>query len=174
VGAIQVPQVRCLIENGHEIGCHTYSHLRTGKVSWQDLEPDLEKNQAFFSQHFAGYKLENFSYPGGSIGIVNKRHLSQRFNSLRGNFPRLNTGRIDLNTLAAVRLYSPTMDRAGIDSWLRDVEARQGWLILYTHDIGEDPSPVGCTPDLFEYALKAVRESSCEVKTIKEALLTVS
>src|SRR5271165_5890727 len=44
--------LRRLIDNGHEIGCHTASHLHATRVARSRLLDDIEANAEFLRQHF--------------------------------------------------------------------------------------------------------------------------
>ena len=48
--------------------------------------------------------------------------------------------------------------------------ARKGWLIFYGHDVTAAPSPYGCTPALFEAALRAAEARGIACLSVKEAL----
>jgi len=48
---------------------------------------------------------------------------------------------------------------------------RKTWLIFYTHDVRENPSPYGCTPELMEQTVSCAVRSGCRVLTIQEALV---
>jgi hypothetical protein len=42
--------------------------------------------------------------------------------------------------------------------------------MFYTHDVRPKPSPYGCTPALFEFAVSAALESGSRVLTVAQAL----
>ncbi len=46
----------------------------------------------------------------------------------------------------------------------------RSWLIFFTHDVGETPSPYGCTPALFEHALESALTLGCQVLPVRNAL----
>jgi hypothetical protein len=84
-----------------------------------------------------------------------------------------------LNLLAANSIYG---DGEKPLSWAKDLleqnAARKSWLIFYTHDVQETPSPWGCTPVLFERIVKAALDSGARILTVGEmvsrAALTTS
>ena len=45
-----------------------------------------------------------------------------------------------------------------------------GWIIFATHDITDNPSPYGCTPEFFENVVKYAVESGAEVLPVIQAL----
>ena len=164
-------RIRQIIQRQHEIGCHTYSHLRTGRVTRNVLLDDLDRNRAYFAERFEGYSLANFSYPFGSIGVWNKSALAERFSSLRGTCPGVNAGLVDLNTLRANRLYSCKIDEKAVDRLISNTIEDNGWLIFYTHDVSDRPSPHGCTVSLLEHAVRRAVEAEACVTTVADALL---
>ena len=52
--------------------------------------------------------------------------------------------------------------------WLERAARRQAWLILYTHDVADQPSPYGCTPAALERLADAALANGFEVVTIAE------
>jgi hypothetical protein len=49
-------------------------------------------------------------------------------------------------------------------------QTANGWLIFYSHDVTERPSPYGCTPALMKHALEAASRRQMPVLTMAEAL----
>ncbi len=166
-------QIKALLGNGHEIGCHTFSHVKTGSCKPAVLQKELLRNQEYMRNNFLDYGLSNFSYPNGSIGIWNKPLLSQMYMSLRSTCPGINYGTIDLNTLLAYKLYSSKITLQEIDRLIESAKSRYGWLIFYTHDVCPKPSRIGCTPELLEYAVRVASESGAEIMNIKQAVCKI-
>ena len=46
--------------------------------------------------------------------------------------------------------------------------ARRAWLILYTHDVVEPPSPFGCTPAALKRLIEHALAAEAEVVTVAE------
>lgn len=59
--------VRRVIEEGHEIGNHTYSHKKASTLTSDMLKQELGKSDAFFEEQFS-YKPTLFRPPAGDIG----------------------------------------------------------------------------------------------------------
>jgi hypothetical protein len=114
--------------------------------------------------------LSSFAFPYGEASLDAKRALSSRFASMRGVRAEINRGSGDLNLLRAVALDGGD---AGIE---RAIEAANsliqapGWLIYYAHDIQDQPSEWGCTPEQFERVCNAVEASGARVMTVRDAL----
>ena len=48
-----------------------------------------------------------------------------------------------------------------------------GWLILFTHDVSEQPSPYGCTPAMLAEALARIVDAGIEILPVKHAMAEV-
>src|SRR6516225_9976933 len=66
-------------ENGHEIGCHTYSHPAVRYLNDEQINLELERNRAALEKIDPKVELRNFAYPFGDISIRTKRHLEAHF-----------------------------------------------------------------------------------------------
>ena len=167
-------QIQTLLDEGHDVGCHTFGHLQTGRCLPRTLERDLKKNQEYFQKNYSNFRPTNFAYPSGSIGIWNKPLMSKIFTSLRSNCPGINHGTIDLTTLLANKLYQRKTSFNQIDHLIRLASEKRGWLIFYTHDVSHSPSEFGCSPEILSYSMKAAKDSGACVLNIKDALSEMS
>ena len=129
----------------------------------------LDRNQDYFETRL-GYRLENFAYPGGSVGFWNKSLLTGRFRSLRTNFAGINYGAFDGGMLKACALYSDSVEHKNVLKFLDEAERRVGWLIFYTHDVSEKPSRYGCTPRLLEFVLLEARKRKMDMLSVRDTL----
>jgi peptidoglycan/xylan/chitin deacetylase (PgdA/CDA1 family) len=159
-----------LRRNGHEIACHTFSHQRAIDLDAAAMAAELAQNRRYLEGLDASIKLENFAYPYGLATVARKRQLAGSFRSARGILPGVNSGTIDLQFLRSSPLIDKDIDRAGIDRVFDEAVATNGWLIFYTHDVSDTPSPWGCTPGLLRYALDAARRRSMPMISVAEAL----
>jgi peptidoglycan/xylan/chitin deacetylase (PgdA/CDA1 family) len=158
-----------LIEDGHEIGSHTFAHLNCKLTDTGTLSGDLAKNQEAIEKITGGYKLKNFAFPFGAHNNDSKKLAGQTYSSSRSIIPGINKGTIDLNLLKANKLYN----HIPIDSareLIRQNKEENGWLIFYTHDVKDQPSPYGCTLEYFRTVLEAALDSGAEVVTIQQGI----
>lgn len=158
-----------LISHGHELGCHSYSHISCPGLDRRQLEIELRRNSRELEKIAKDTKLANFSYPFGDISLPAKRTVSSHFETCRGRRSGLNVGTMDLAALNSESLYTrcDPIERA-LSAISRTAEQR-GWLIFCAHDVTDDPSPYGCTPGHLETAVKAAVDSGSEVVTIADA-----
>jgi peptidoglycan/xylan/chitin deacetylase (PgdA/CDA1 family) len=163
-------QVDELWQVGHEIGCHTFSHVSIDQLGSAGIEEELEANRASFSDGRHDRRLISFSYPFGLMSLAAKRVLSTRFASCRSIVPGIHAGKVDLACLRAIPLYDTQIDRAQID-WCMDRLLRcNGWIIFYTHDVVDRPTCYGCSPALLEYAVGRAQKLGVDVLTVRNAI----
>jgi peptidoglycan/xylan/chitin deacetylase (PgdA/CDA1 family) len=157
-----------LLEAGHEFACHTVGHTSCLAVNTARFVDSCRENRRQAATLLKGYQLHNMSYPYGHITLMTKRALRSAYDSCRSTEPGINIDPVDLSFLRANPIYSwnelATLKR------LIDANCRaNGWLIFYTHDVAESPSPYGCPPQLFEEVLRHTAESGAEVLPICHA-----
>jgi peptidoglycan/xylan/chitin deacetylase (PgdA/CDA1 family) len=162
--------LRRLVDNGHEIGCHTASHLHATQVAPSAFIADVEDNAQFLREHFGDLRMSTFAFPYGDIDLPRKLLLQSRFAACRTTSPGVNRGVADLGALRAERIYSRLTTADALKALIEGAAKPRSWLIFYTHDVSEDPSPHGCTPALFESALKSALAARCQVLTVRNAL----
>ena len=62
------------------------------------------------------------------------------------------------------------IDRDGIERAFDEAQTANGWLIFYTHDVADEPSPYGCTPALLRHALEAAAHRQIPAMSVANAL----
>lgn len=155
-------------QDGHEIGNHTYSHSDVRALSLQDYINDIHKNDLSLSA--CGIpKPSTFAYPYGEVTTASKQALSEHFDLMRGIHAPTNYKTYDLNQAASQRLYSGT-DFDDSLAAIQRVAQNKGWLILFTHDVRDNPSDFGCTADEFQHIVQAVSDIGADVLTVEAAL----
>jgi peptidoglycan/xylan/chitin deacetylase (PgdA/CDA1 family) len=163
-----------LRQRGHELACHTYSHVSVLPLRAPDLEAEVRRNQAFFNTHFDDLPLRNFAYPFGDVSLSSKLFLERQFASCRGTISGLNTGVIDLGLLKAERLYERLLTPQLVADRIERAGAACAWLIFYTHDVEATPSEWGVSPDLLRFAVTCAKERGIEVLPVRNALARVA
>ncbi|MEC7754121.1 MAG: polysaccharide deacetylase family protein [Bacteroidota bacterium] len=158
------------LEQGHELACHTFSHLHSFNTSGKRLYQDVLKNEEAFQQIFPHQPLLNYSFPFGEQTILSRRLTKNRFKSSRGITTGINRGKIDINNLKAIKLYESTNSIQSIRQELKDLKANGGWLIFYTHDVQNNFSEYGCSTEYFEEVVKSVLQLDIKCFNIKEGI----
>jgi len=155
---------------GHEIACHTFSHLVASDLDAKKLDLEIEDNRRYLRAIDPSIRIENFAYPYGAGSVRHKTQLSQIFRSSRGIIPGVNSGVTDLHFLRSTPLINRDIDLDGIDRAFDAAVAKNGWLIFYSHDVAAEPSPYGCSLDMLRYALDAASQRGIAIMTVAEAL----
>jgi peptidoglycan/xylan/chitin deacetylase (PgdA/CDA1 family) len=158
-----------LHRRGHEIGCHTFSHPAIDTLNGPEFATELERNKAFFSALIPGATLENFAYPFGVSSLARKLDAQRKFCSCRGVRAGINIGAVDLGMLKAVLIGRATAF-ASIAHSIDEAVSRNGWLILFTHDVTATPTAFGCMPSLLDAAVGYAIARRCAIVTVREAL----
>ncbi|MBC2884418.1 polysaccharide deacetylase family protein [Ochrobactrum sp. CM-21-5] len=162
---------RRLAARGHDIGCHTFAHLNAPTVGREEMVADLDRNDAFL-QAFEPERTgpRNFAYPYCASSVSTRRLFSDRFATCRGGGDRINRGMMDLAFLQAVEIKQPDDEAERQTRWIDDVTADPGWLIFYTHDVSDTPTPFGCKPATFERLVAHAAASGAVILSVREAL----
>ena len=163
--------VESLLEKGHELASHTFSHMSARSKSCEEFCGDVKKGTDAVEELF-GADCANFAYPFGHVTLRTKRALAS-LSSARSIIPGFNGPEIDLNLLRANSLYGNLDAAARAQELVMENAERNTWLIFYTHDVRSDPSEFGCTPALLEEAVSCASRSGCRILTVQEALREV-
>jgi peptidoglycan/xylan/chitin deacetylase (PgdA/CDA1 family) len=158
-----------MVEAGHEIGCHTFDHLHLPSKSRTQIEESLALNNKFVRDVLGDYALASFAYPFGAASPASKRLLGRAFAVCRGTWPGVNHGGIDFGQLRAVPLEHNSIGRIDIEGFLDQAVAHNGWLVFFTHDISNQPSPFGYPTSAFAEVVASVARRRLEVMTVRDA-----
>ena len=169
--AVDAPDIVALHRGGHEIGCHTFSHRRACDLDAASMTAEIEQNRRYLHSVDPSIRIENFAYPFGYGSFGRRQQFKAAFQSCRSIVPGVNSGTVDLQFLRAMPLIDRHVDRDAIERALDHTQANNGWLIFYSHDVAETPSPYGCSPALLNHALEAVSRRKIRGLNMAEALL---
>ena len=90
-----------LFDQGHELGCHTFSHSDSWKTSSREFERSILKNRAALSELCPSAEFYSFSYPISLPRPLSKARTARYFLSSRGGGQTINVGTVDPNQLSA-------------------------------------------------------------------------
>lgn len=162
--------VTTLVAKGHEIGCHTYSHVPVWDFSAAGLQADCQKNARAMSERCGVSPMVSFSYPFGRVSMEAKLEIARRFGSARGVREGLNHGVIDLAQLKACSIFHGDYTTDRFRQLVADCKKSSAWLIFYTHDISAAPSEWGCKPEQFREVLDMVADAGIDILTMRAAV----
>jgi peptidoglycan/xylan/chitin deacetylase (PgdA/CDA1 family) len=146
--------LKCLLAEGHELGSHTFSHLSCRTTPLPAFQADVQKGREAITNFTGRSESHQFAYPFGHVTLRAKSRVGAQMSSCRGVWGGVNVSPVDSNLLRANHLYSATFDSGAIEHLLRVNDRRRGWLVFYTHDVRDNPSPWGCRPGQFEAVLR--------------------
>ncbi|MFK4824383.1 polysaccharide deacetylase family protein [Paenochrobactrum sp. BZR 588] len=163
--------VQYLARAGHEVACHSYSHRKVSAFTHGNLERDLARNKAYLDSLTPQQGVSrNFAYPYNASKWCARQLFAARFNSCRGGGNQINRGRINRDLLYGVEIGGDQNTFSTLSAYIEDVVQKPGWLIFFTHDVDDNPSPYGCSRALFESLLAFAVENSCCILPVKDAL----
>lgn len=166
VGKISgIETIKAFHKRGHEIGNHTYDHMDCQKASLLGVLKSVRRNRRRLNEIMSG----SFAYPYGARNARARVAARLCASSARGISFGINKNVVDLMDLKAARVYN----QHGMDDCLELVSecARHGgWLIFYTHDVCDEPSDFGCTPEQLTRLVRAVHDNKLTVATVGKAL----
>lgn len=167
--------IRTLADRGHEVGCHTFSHPNIAALSGAQLQNEIDNNRSFLDRVLGklsnGHSAKlNFAYPYNAVSYFSIRRLARNYRTCRAGEDRVNRGATNPQMLYGVEIGQPETKALARTQMIDAVKAQPGWLIFFTHDISDKPTPYGCTPETFERLVQYAVQSGCTILTVDEAL----
>ncbi|MDZ4690795.1 polysaccharide deacetylase family protein [Terricaulis sp.] len=160
--------IKRLAANGHEIGCHSFGHNDCAQRDVFETLQDLAKNRDALTEMGAVKYGRTLAYPYGETTTALKKTLPPRFESARGILPGLNVGRADLAQLHAYAMFGKPF--AAMRSALKRAAKRNAWVIGFTHDISDTPSPWGTSAADLDALLREAHALGFTVLPVSTAL----
>lgn len=161
-----------LAAKGHEIACHSFSHIDAASSRDSRFLEDVERNADFFEASGMD-AARTFAFPYGEATPGLKRALIQRYGALRGVRPGVNRGMADRALLKAVPLDGGLAGLQRAVDAVREAAREPGWLIFYGHDVQDLPTSWGCTPEFLSAVVEAVEAVHADVLPMDQALASI-
>lgn len=162
--------LRTVLERGHELGCHTFSHCDSWQTDPRTFEESIIENQEALRQLIPGAEFKTFSYPISPPRPLTKAKIAGRFRCCRAGGQVFNIGTADVNQLSAYFLEKSRHDVASVKEVIDRNRQARGWLIFATHDISREPTPYGCTPEFFREVVQYAANSGARIVPVAKAL----
>jgi peptidoglycan/xylan/chitin deacetylase (PgdA/CDA1 family) len=158
------------VGDGNELGCHTFDHLDAWETPTAEFIDSIVKNGQALDRILPGTTFSSFAYPKSGARLSLKRRLEEHFTVCRGGGQVPNIGMTDLNLAKACFLDRRTnIDTSFVKQLIGHNASARGWLILATHDVTDNPSPYGCTPEFFEEVVVHAVRSGALLLPVAEA-----
>lgn len=161
--------VKTALEQGHELGCHTFGHCDAWKTKPGVFEGSINENRRALNELLPGTSLRTMSYPINAPRALTKRRTGRYFACCRGGGQTFNVGTADLNYLFAFFLEKSRHAPELVEDLIDCNRRARGWLILATHDVCASPSPFGCTPDFLEHIVQYAVNSGARIMPVVQA-----
>ena len=158
-----------LVAEGHELGCHTYSHCHAWETQPGVFEQSSIENQRALDGISPGTQFRSMSYPISCARPQTKRRAQKHFACCRGAGQSFNVGSTDLNYLNAFFLEQSRDDFGAIQRMIDDNVLARGWLIFATHDVCRNPTAFGCTADLLSKVVGYAVQSGATILPVFQA-----
>lgn len=151
---------------GHEIACHTFSHLDCGRADGAAVEADIALNQQVLVD-WGLPEAETFAYPYGDVAAPAKRVAGRRFRLSRALHHGVVERGADLNQAPAVGIEGDAGEALAAQ-WLDRARARSAWLILFTHGVEAEPPRFGVSAAALARLVDKALLNGFEVVTVAE------
>jgi peptidoglycan/xylan/chitin deacetylase (PgdA/CDA1 family) len=162
--------VTALLEQGHELGCHTFSHCHAWDTKPATFEASIIENRAVLKRLVPSAEFKSLSFPISEPRPITKQIGGRYFQCCRSGGQTLNAGKADLNQLSAFFLEQSHGRLEEVKALIDLNHEVRGWLIFATHDVFDTPSPYGCTPRFFESAVEYAQSSGARILPVAKAL----
>ena len=155
-----------LHRRGHEIGCHTLDHIDCGQMDELTIRRSLDANAGVLT----GLGLPSptaFAYPYGDVSSGAKRAVATRFRLARGLHPGLVGKGTDLHQAPALGLEGE-QSLAQARHWMARALRETAWLILFTHNVHDDPGEFDISSAGFEGLVRDAKGQGFQFVTLSE------
>ncbi len=166
---LDVDDIRLLHSKGHDIQCHTFSHLNLRRHSKQEYIADCENNRTRIANITKQDHVAHFAYPFGAVSLSAKRNLGKTYKSLRTVDFGINYGLTDKTHLRAIEIFSNSLDRQKIKLAIEASVKNNAWTIFFTHDVKDPPSPWGATPEDLQWVVDECRKVDADMLNVRRA-----
>lgn len=167
--AFSADDLRRVVDDGHELGCHTFDHCHAWETDPAVFEESILANRRALQNIHKDWIFKTLSYPKAYPRPETKRKAAKYFSCCRGGGQTYNSGETDRNSLHSCFLEKCDSDLGLVKEMIQENAQLRGWLIFSTHDIKEKPSPFGCTPQFFEKIVEWTVNSDSKVLPVAKA-----
>lgn len=162
--------IDALLEQGHELGCHTFGHSHAWDTKPDAFEESLIRNSVALKALAPGVSFKTMSYPISLPRPRTKQKTARYFAGCRGGGQTFNVGVADLNNLSAYFLEKTRDNPDAVKNLIDQNRQAKGWLILATHDVSNQPTPYGCAPAFFEDVVQSALHSGARILPVAKVL----
>ena len=159
-----------VIAGGHEIGSHTFSHVNSWTARQSDFEQSIAENRDEMKRLFPAISMRAFSFPHAEPRVTIKGTAARHFHTCRGGGGQtFNRGVVDLKLLKGYFLEKTKGNVDAVKTVIDQNRSQNGWLILTTHDVVDNHSTFGCTPEFYRAIVREAVASGARILPVSQA-----
>lgn len=158
-----------LRQNGHDFGCHTFDHIDCRDAEDAEIHAQCQRSREFLNARGID-TIRSFAFPFGAADVPAKKTMLQSGMALRGVKPGTNRGKVDLGMLRACGLQDNESGTHRAFEELEQLSDEDGWLIIFTHDVRDTPSPWGVTPEEYAEILDEIAKMGATVLPVGDMI----
>lgn len=163
-----------LVKRGHEIGAHTHTHLDCAKADPDMSLADIDENLSALKALGLDAEISQFAYPYGETRPQLKSELVDRFDAARGVLAGSNRQGSDLMQLRSYELDANPANNTKALNAIKAGKTTPAWIVIFTHDVRDDHSSFGTSPETLQTLIDAAREIDADILTMGEAYSRVT
>jgi peptidoglycan/xylan/chitin deacetylase (PgdA/CDA1 family) len=148
---------------GHEIGGHSSTHRDLGRLSPEEASKDIADNVDRLTRMGVPGTIRHIAYPYGETSVGLKRAIRGSYATARGVLQGINGRGTDSLQLRAVTLMAQDWTLRRAEAQIDAAIDTGGWIILFTHDVSETPSPYGVTPQALDALIRRAQRGGARL-----------
>jgi peptidoglycan/xylan/chitin deacetylase (PgdA/CDA1 family) len=155
---------------GHEIGCHTFDHLSAIRSSPEEFVASMIRNRQFIGRIIAGLTLRTFAYPFGHVTLGAKLSCAKHYAFGRGIGRALNRGLFEPAFVGGIGFERRQMVQHDLPRLIEEAARCRGWLVVFSHDVRDDPSDYGCRPRDLDSLIRMAKNAGLAIRPVGRAI----
>lgn len=175
-------QIAQMQKSGHEIACHTMTHLDLTTLNDHDLDYQLRECRTVLSERYGA--ITNFASPYGAANTHTLDVIGKYFDSARNTDgdPTNGVTDVDVNTASNFNIYNIIGVTVRHDTSVDELKAlvdyakkTNGWVVLTYHQADEGTgSQYGVNADKLEKQFAYLSKTDVRIVTMRQALQTTT
>ncbi len=161
--------VSTLIEQGHHVAAHSHAHIDCAVSSNSAILADFANNQAILRELGAPDQSRHYAWPFGETQFSAKIGLADQAITARGTQAGINRKGSDLMQLRAYGVTRDEWSVERVEHAIDKLERAPGWLIIFTHDVRNNPSSLGTTEATIKYLAERALKAGADILSVDEA-----
>jgi peptidoglycan/xylan/chitin deacetylase (PgdA/CDA1 family) len=178
----QIAQLKILVADGHEIGCHGMNHIKVSEENQEQyIETEIKPALQLLSEY--GFTVSSFAYPFGASTTYLDSMLTNYFTFIRkanynyldtliSVYPEIFTQKAKYCVTDAMGFdgnYNISMDN--LENAILKAKRTDSYLVLYAHAINNSGDNYSTTPQYLEELFKMMKKHKVGTKKCSELVI---